>query len=73
MVDALNNLVTSHILAETGIINAIKLLDSKLSEAIMHAMKNGPELEQKVSRNQALPFSFNYVPRTHSLNGLIAV
>lgn len=55
VVDALNNLVTSHILAETGIINAIKLLDSKLSEAIMHAMKNGPELEQKVKKTCGSP------------------
>lgn len=34
---------------EQGVEDVIKLLDVKLSEAIMHAMKNGPELEKKVS------------------------
>lgn len=32
-----------------GIESIIKNLDGKLSEAIMHAMTNGPELQKKVS------------------------
>lgn len=32
-----------------GIESVIKNLDGKLSEAIMHAMTNGPDLEKKVS------------------------
>ena len=35
-----------------GIESVIKNLDGKLSEAIMHAMTNGPELEKKVSHGQ---------------------
>lgn len=35
-----------------GIESIIKNLDGKLSEAIMHAMTNGPELEKKVSHVQ---------------------
>lgn len=35
-----------------GIETVIKNLDGKLSEAIMHAMTNGPELEKKVSHVQ---------------------
>lgn len=34
---------------DKGIEEVIKTLDVKLSEAIMHAMENGPELEKKVS------------------------
>lgn len=33
-----------------GIESVIKSLDGKLSEAIMHAMTNGPELHIKVSQ-----------------------
>lgn len=33
-----------------GIESVIKNLDGKLSEAIMHAMTNGPELQKKVSQ-----------------------
>ena len=33
-----------------GIESVIKSLDGKLSEAIMHAMTNGPELHTKVSQ-----------------------
>lgn len=32
-----------------GIESVIKNLDGKLSEAIMHAMTNGPDLQKKVS------------------------
>jgi hypothetical protein len=35
-----------------GIESVIKNLDGKLSEAIMHAMTNGPDLEKKVSHSQ---------------------
>lgn len=35
-----------------GIESVIKNLDGKLSEAIMHAMTNGPDLEMKVSHAQ---------------------
>lgn len=51
VVDSLNNLVTTHILSDTGIINVIKHLQTYFSEAIMAAMHNGPELEKKVSRS----------------------
>lgn len=49
VVDAIDNLVTTHIRSDTGIVTVIKQLDSKLSETIMRAMENGPELETKVS------------------------
>jgi hypothetical protein len=35
-----------------GVETVIKNLDGKLSEAIMHAMTNGPDLEKKVSHEQ---------------------
>jgi Glypican len=35
--------------SKDGIEAVIKSLDAKLSEAIMYAMENGPELEKKVS------------------------
>lgn len=35
--------------SKDGIETVIKGLDGKLSEAIMHAMENGPDLERKVS------------------------
>lgn len=35
-----------------GIEMVIKGLDGKLSEAIMHAMTNGPDLEKKVSHGR---------------------
>ncbi|KAH8415458.1 hypothetical protein KR222_000197, partial [Zaprionus bogoriensis] len=50
VVAALDNLVATHIRSESGIMNAIKQLDVKLSEAIMKAMVNGPDLEQKVKK-----------------------
>ncbi|KAH8371817.1 hypothetical protein KR093_008982, partial [Drosophila rubida] len=50
VVDALDNLVTTHIRSDSGIISFIKQLDSKLSEAIMKAMENGAELEKKVKK-----------------------
>ncbi|CRK92663.1 CLUMA_CG006270, isoform A [Clunio marinus] len=38
-----------------GIESVIKNLDGKLSEAIMHAMTNGPELEKKVLKSCGIP------------------
>ena len=35
-----------------GIESVIKSLDGKLSEAIMHAMTNGPNLEKKVNHDE---------------------
>lgn len=43
---------------DKGIEEVIKTLDVKLSEAIMHAMENGPELEMKVSLTLFLRFKF---------------
>lgn len=40
-----------------GIESVIKNLDGKLSEAIMHAMTNGPELEKKVSHARNILFN----------------
>lgn len=36
--------------SKEGIETVIKTLEVKLSEAIMYAMQNGPELEKKVSQ-----------------------
>lgn len=38
--------------SKDGIETVIKNLDGKLSEAIMHAMTNGPDLEKKVSHDR---------------------
>ncbi|KAG4067470.1 hypothetical protein HA402_003294 [Bradysia odoriphaga] len=40
---------------DKGIEEVIKTLDVKLSEAIMHAMENGPELEKKVKKSCGIP------------------
>lgn len=53
--EAIENLVTTYIQADSGIVNTIKMLDSKLSEAIMLAMENGPELERKVKKTCGTP------------------
>ncbi|XP_016933033.3 division abnormally delayed protein [Drosophila suzukii] len=55
VVDALNNLVTTHLLSDSGIINVIKRLQTYFSEAIMAAMNNGPDLEQKVKKTCGTP------------------
>lgn len=55
VVDAIDNLVTSHIRSDNGIVTTIKQLDTKLSEAIMRAMENGPELEKKVKKTCGVP------------------
>ncbi|XP_065358934.1 division abnormally delayed protein [Calliphora vicina] len=55
VVDAIDNLVTTHIRSDTGIVTVIKQLDSKLSETIMRAMENGPELETKVKKTCGTP------------------
>lgn len=55
VVDAIDNLVTNHIRHDTGIVTVIKQLDNKLSETIMRAMENGPELEKKVSLQKRNP------------------
>lgn len=49
--EAVERLVTL-VRNKDGIESVIKNLDGKLSEAIMHAMTNGPELEKKVSHVQ---------------------
>jgi hypothetical protein len=41
-----------------GIETVIKNLDGKLSEAIMHAMTNGPDLEKKVSHAENILFYY---------------
>ncbi|XP_017955034.1 division abnormally delayed protein [Drosophila navojoa] len=55
VVEGLDNLVAGHIRSESGIMNTIKQLDTKLSEAIMRAMENGPELEKKVKKTCGTP------------------
>ncbi|XP_059218906.1 division abnormally delayed protein [Stomoxys calcitrans] len=55
VVDALDNLVTMHIRSDTGIVTVIKQLDGKLSETIMKAMENGPELEKLVKKTCGTP------------------
>ncbi|XP_017071789.1 division abnormally delayed protein [Drosophila eugracilis] len=55
VVDALNNLVTTHILSENGIITVIKHLQNYCSDAIMAAMNNGPDLEMKVQKTCGTP------------------
>ncbi|EDV96221.1 GH15331 [Drosophila grimshawi] len=55
VVEALDNLVATHIRSDSGIMSTIKQLDTKLSEAIMRAMENGPELEKKVSKTCGTP------------------
>lgn len=44
-IEQLQNVVRS----KDGIEAVIRSLEGKLSEAIMHAMQNGPDLEQRVS------------------------
>jgi CRISPR/Cas system-associated endonuclease/helicase Cas3 len=46
--EAIERLMTT-VRNKDGIESVIKNLDGKLSEAIMHAMTNGPDLEKKVS------------------------
>jgi Glypican len=46
--EAVERLITL-VRSKDGIESVVKNLDGKLSEAIMHAMTNGPELEKKVS------------------------
>ncbi|XP_030572744.1 division abnormally delayed protein [Drosophila novamexicana] len=55
VVEALDNLVATHIRSDSGIMSTIKQLDTKLSEAIMRAMENGPELEKKVRKTCGTP------------------
>lgn len=43
--------------SKDGIEYVIKNLDGKLSEAIMHAMTNGPDLEKKVSHDENILLS----------------
>lgn len=51
--DALEKLWHHSIKTEYGIEEIIKSISVKLSEAIMHAMENGQELEKKVSQTEA--------------------
>ena len=39
---------------------AVRELDSRISDAIMHAMEDGPRLEEKVSDNEIQEFSCRY-------------
>ncbi|XP_004525364.1 division abnormally delayed protein [Ceratitis capitata] len=55
VVDAIQNLVTTHIRSDSGIVTTIKQLDIKLSETIMRAMENGPNLEMKVKKTCGTP------------------
>ncbi|KAM8709001.1 hypothetical protein ACLKA7_015897 [Drosophila subpalustris] len=55
VVEALDNLVHNHIRSESGIMNAIKNLDTKLSDTIMAYMGNGPNLEKKVKKTCGTP------------------
>ncbi|XP_054732311.1 division abnormally delayed protein [Anastrepha obliqua] len=55
VVDAIQNLVTTHIRSDSGIVTTIKQLDIKLSETIMRAMENGPDLEMKVKKTCGTP------------------
>ncbi|XP_075160876.1 division abnormally delayed protein [Haematobia irritans] len=55
VVDALDNLVTTHIRSDAGIVTVIKQLDGKLSETIMKAMENGPALEELVKKTCGTP------------------
>lgn len=52
VVDAMDNLVTTYIRSDVGIVAVIKQLDTKLSETIMRAMENGPKLEDMVSSRE---------------------
>ncbi|ALC44873.1 maker768, partial [Drosophila busckii] len=63
VVEGLDSLVSTHIRSDSGIMNTIKQLDAKLSEAIMRAMENGPELEKKVKKTCGTP---NLLPSTSS-------
>lgn len=56
--DRLMTLVRS----KDGIETIIKGLDGKLSEAIMYAMENGPDLEKKVSQLDIFLYSFPFYP-----------
>lgn len=47
--ESIESLYHDSVKTDKGIEEVIKTLDVKLSEAIMHAMENGPELEKKVS------------------------
>lgn len=44
-----------------GIESVIKNLDGKLSEAIMHAMTNGPDLQKKVSNTSHCRCHFSLI------------
>lgn len=46
--DSIQRLMTL-VRSKDGVESVVKNLDGRLSEAIMHAMTNGPELEKKVS------------------------
>lgn len=48
--DSIERLVSTSIQTDNGIVNVIKGLDTELSEAIMKAMGNGPELEKKIKK-----------------------
>lgn len=47
VIPKLNSIVCAQ---DTGIETVIRGIDSKLSEAIMYAMENGPRIDEKVSQ-----------------------
>lgn len=47
--ESIEGLWHNSIKTDLGVEEVIKNFDAKLSEAIMYAMENGPELEKKVS------------------------
>jgi hypothetical protein len=49
-VETMENLVASR--NKETVDKSIKTLDGKLSEAIMYAMSNGPDLEKKVKKDE---------------------
>lgn len=53
--EAIEAFVSSSIFSENGVISVIKGLDTKLSEAIMRAMQNGPDLEKKIKKACGTP------------------
>lgn len=61
--ESIESLWHNSVKTEHGVEEVIKTLDVKLSEAIMHAMENGPELEKKVSSKHCFYiFYTNVIP-----------
>ncbi|KAJ6640527.1 Division abnormally delayed protein [Pseudolycoriella hygida] len=56
----IESLYHNSVKTDKGVEEVIRTLDVKLSEAIMHAMENGPELEKKVGADIFLTKNFCY-------------